>query len=372
MKLHHLINALVLAAATAIAAEKDSADRDLALEPAVVTLSPRDIPPTKRQGVPGIECTAKGRLWAIYGREVEGSRTFQVVRTSADDGRSWSDVKLMIQAQRGVRAMSASIWIDPQGRLWVFWGQTEGMHDDRYGVWAIVADNPELEDPKWSAPRRLGDGVLLNKPTVLANGDWLLPAYIGKTDNSLRVHASSDRGATFQLRGTANVLPPESRGPDEPMIVQRKDGSLWMLVRSLGIKETTSTDGGRTWSSVERTSIRHPTSRFFIRRLTSGNLLLIKHGALKENAGRSKLTAVLSEDDGKTWIGGLTLDERVNVTYPDGAQAADGTIYVAYDYNRTPDGAVLLAAFTEADVRAGHDVSGKVRLRMEISSLGKK
>src|SRR5262249_77789 len=156
-----------------------------------------------------------------------------------------------------------------------------------------------------------------------------------------------DQGRTFALRGTANVLPPESRGPDEPMIVQRKDGSLWMLVRSLGIKETFSTDGGRTWTAVERTTIKHPTARFFVGRLGSGTLLLVKHGALNEKARREKLTAFISEDDGRTWVGGLTLDERETVTYPDGVQAPDGKIYIVYDYNRTPDGAVLMATFTE-------------------------
>ena len=50
--------------------------RDLALQPAHLIASPwpRHIPPTKRQGVPGIERTAKGRLWAVYGRDVESTR----------------------------------------------------------------------------------------------------------------------------------------------------------------------------------------------------------------------------------------------------------------------------------------------------------
>ena len=63
------------------------------------------------------------------------------------------------------------------------------------------------------------------------------------------------------------------------------------------------------------------------------------------------------------------LDEREHVTYPDGVQAPDGTIYIVYDYNRTPDGEVLLATFTEEDVRAGKPVSDKVRLRGEIARL---
>ncbi|MEQ8787734.1 MAG: sialidase family protein [Pirellulaceae bacterium] len=370
--------AVVLTLSTAVVAEdggagrrSESKDRDLALEPPAVVNAPwkQHIPPTRRQGVPGIERTAKGRLWAIYGRDVESPRNYQVLTTSDDDGQSWSDVKLMILPRQGVRAMSACIWIDPRQRMWAFWGQSFGQQDGRYGIWAMVTDNPETANPKWSQPRRIGDGIMLNKPTVLSNGDWLLTSSIWKADESIRVYASTDEGKTFALRGTANVLPVEARGPDEPMIVERKDGSLWMLVRSRGLAETVSRDGGKTWSPVERSALRHPTSRFFLRRLRSGALLLVKHGPLDERTSREQLMAFISDDDGRTWQGGLMLDEREHVTYPDGAQAEDGTIYIVYDYNRTPEGVVHLATFTEADARAGDAVSGKVRLRLEVARL---
>ncbi|WP_145048289.1 sialidase family protein [Lignipirellula cremea] len=84
---------------------------------------------------------------------------------------------------------------------------------------------------------------------------------------------------------------------------------------------------------------------------------------------REKLTAFISDDDGKTWQGGLMLDERDDVTYPDGVQAADGTIHIVYDHQRTPLGDVLLSTFTEEDVRAGKSVTDKVRLQVLIDHL---
>jgi len=344
---------------------------DIALQPAYVICSPwkQHVPPTNRQGVPSIECTAQGRLWASYGRDVESTRTFQVLKCSDDDGQTWSEVKLMILPRAGTRAMDTCLWIDPQGRLWAFWDQSFGLQDGRYGVWAIVTDEPDAAEPRWSAPRRIGDGVLLNKPTVLANGDWLLPASVWKADNSVRVHASTDQGRTFRLRGTANVPDPASRGPDEPMIVERRDGSLWMLVRVQGLAETVSQDGGKTWTPVERSPIPHPTSRFFVRRLQSGALLLVKHGPLDRRTRREQLMAFVSDDDGRTWQGGLMIDQRNDVTYPDGVQSADGTIYIVYDHQRTPAGEVLMAMFREEDVRAGKPVSGKTRFQVCIDRL---
>jgi hypothetical protein len=345
--------------------------RDLALQPATILINPwkNHVPPTTRQGVPGIERTAKGRLWVIYGRDVESPRNYQVLKFSDDDGRSWSSIRLMIMPQNGVRAMSPAIWIDPQGKLWVFWGQSFGLQDGRYGIFAISTDEPDAENPHWSAPRRLGDGIMLNKPTVLSNGDWLLTSSIWKADDSIRVYASTDQGKTFALRGTANIPDPKMRGPDEPMIVERKDGSLWMVVRVQGLGQTVSHDRGKTWTPVEKLAISHPTSRFFVRRLNSGALLLVKHGGINEKAGREKLMAFVSDDDGATWTGGLMLDERDHITYPDGVQSTDGTIYVVYDRDRTPDGIIQMAVFKEDDVRAGSPTSGKATLKHEIDRL---
>jgi hypothetical protein len=362
--IRHILPALLSIALSAPAS-------DIALAPAHVIVSPwkQHIPPTKRQGVPGIECTTKGRLWTVFGRDVESTRNFQVLKYSDDDGATWSDVKLMVLPRAGTRAMSPAIWIDPRGRLWLFWGQAAGLQDGRYGIWAIHTDEPDAPEPAWSAPRRLGDGIMLNKPTVLANGDWLLTSSVWKADNSIKVYASTDQGGTFALRGTANVPNPESRGPDEPMIVERKDGSLWMMVRMRGLAETISRDGGKTWTPVAKIAIAHCTSRFFLRRLQSGALLLVKHGGLNEKVKREKLTAFVSDDDGATWQGGLMLDEREDVTYPDGAQAGDGTIYVVYDHQRTPLGEVLMATFREEDVRAGKAVTDGVRLQAVIDRL---
>ena len=65
-------------------------DPDIALEPAHVIINPWrfHIPPTKRQGVPGIERTAKGRLWVIHGRDVESTRNYQVLMAGqfSEDG----------------------------------------------------------------------------------------------------------------------------------------------------------------------------------------------------------------------------------------------------------------------------------------------
>ena len=322
------------------------------------------------QGIPGLEKSAGGRLWSTWygGGTGEGSENYVMLATSGDDGETWSNVKLAIDPPDFVRAFDPCLWHDPDGKLWLFWAQAENHTSGPLGVWAITTDDSDLANPVWSDPTPLCDGIMMNKPTVTSAGDWLLPTAIWNTDGSCRVVRSQDSGETFELIGQANV-PSAYRNCDEPMIVERPD-DLWMLVRTdYGIGQSTSTDDGFTWSEVAPTGLPHTAARFFIRRLDSGKLLLVKHSP-PSGTSRSYLTAYLSNDEGTSWYGGLLLDERSGVSYPDGVEDEDGTIYITYDYNRTTDRQILMATFTEADVAAGTAVSDDARFRVLINQAG--
>ncbi len=348
------------------------------------------------QGIPGIERTAKGRLWAVWyaGGPGEGPMDYVVLVTSRDDGKSWSEPKLVIDPPGNVHAWDPCLWRDPHGRLWLFWRQDYGGWDGRGGVWAIVSENADSESPEWSKPRRLADGIALNKPTVLTTDEWLLPVAVlpeacelpevnedyklGLSpavvkilchdlgdQKGLNVYSSVDIGKTWKLVGEARI--PD--GCCEHMIVERHDGSLWMLVRTYyGIGQSVSTDRGKTWGQSAE-SIRHPFTRFFIRRLKSGRLLMVRHNPPSIRF-RSHLTAYLSDDDGKSWSGGLLLDERERVSYPDGVEADNGKIYVIYDRGRNTEREILMATFTEEDVKQGKCVTGRCELKMLVNKAG--
>lgn len=320
------------------------------------------------QGIPGIERSAGGRLWATwYGGGVsEDHHNYVMLVTSGDDGATWSGLKMVIDPDGDgpCRAFDPCLWHDPTGRLWLFWSQRHrGVH-----LWAMVAKDSDRENPSWSSPRLICEGIMMCKPTVLSSGRWLLPVALWGKEGSSTVVCSEDQGATWQTIGRANVPERKDRNCDEPMIVQRADGSLWMLVRTgYGIGQSVSKDGGRTWSDVAPSKIGHATARFFVRRLKSGKLLLVKHGPIDQRTDRSRLTAYLSDDDGRSWHGGLMIDERKGVSYPDGVQSPQGTIYLIYDFSRTGAKQILMAAFTEEDVAKGRCVSDKARMRIEIN-----
>ena len=244
---------------------------------------------------------------------------------------------------------------------------------------------------------------MLNKPTVLGDGSWLLPVGYWRDSTSVpnvtfdekeiapytnaglshdlgeergsNVVRSTDGGRTFERIGQVRM--PGTR-VDEHMFVERRNGSLWMLIRNTGgIAQSTSTGDGRTWKAgtMFLTGGTTASKRFYVRRLRSGALLLVRNNAPTGSA-RSHLTAFVSDDDGLTWQGGLLLDERES-SYPDGAEGPNGTLYVIYDQTRYTlnrdgkpgTGSVLLAKFTEADIRAGRPVDPNTKLRAVVTRL---
>jgi hypothetical protein len=322
------------------------------------------------QGIPGIAFAPGGRVWVGWygGRNVESEDDDTYLATSGDGGRTWTDPLLIVDAPEPVRCFDGVLWRAPDGKVWLFWGQAV-MYQREAWTWAMVAEHPDREDGGWGEPFKVVPGIMMNQPIALSTGEWLLttePTGRGVA----QVWASEDQGKSFTYRGGADV-PPAARAPLEHMIVERSDGSLWMLVRTTyGIGESVSQDRGKTWTEVAPSAIAHPSARFHLRKLNSGRLLLIKHGPIDIQTGREQLMAFLSDDDGQTWQGGLMLDERPNISYPDGCQSEDGIIGIVYDNQRTGAKEILAAFFTEEDVLAGKPVSDQVALQVLVNKAG--
>lgn len=333
---------------------------------------------------PSMAVAPNGRLWATWYAGVtpaEDTNNYVVLATSGDNGKTWEEVLVADPDKTGpIRAFDPEIWMAPDGNLYWIWAQGQRMRNEGIDgisatrfltdTWALKLENPESNKPHYDKPVFWAEGVMMCKPIVLSSGEWVLPVSMWKNvEDSAQMVVSTDQGKTWSVQGAVDV-PSGIRSFDEHMIVERKDGSLWMLVRIRGgIGESVSTDGGKTWSKLTRSEIPHSSARFFIYRLQSGNLLLVRHAADPETGRirRTHITAYVSKDDGKTWSDGLLLDERGVISYPDGQQGPDGTIYITYDRNRSADREILFAAFTEDDVLAANPRSETVRLRQLIS-----
>ena len=232
----------------------------------------------KFTGIPSMAVSPGGRKWCVwYAGPFPGEdlNNYVVVATSRENDKTWEEVLVIDPDGPGkVRAYDPEVWIDPMGKLWVFWAQATALEKGTgalvtegtsAGVWAIITDNPESGNPDWDSPFRITDGVMMCKPTVLSTGEWTLPVSMWKKEpHHARMVVSENKGRTWSVRGGASV-PDSVRSFDENSIIERKDGSLWMLIRTkYGIGESISTDRGFTWSPVIPSEILHPSARFFI------------------------------------------------------------------------------------------------------------
>lgn len=341
----------------------------------------------------GFAMTPRGRIWLAWFGGEDNEEAVLLLASSDDGGKTFSHPRFVLDGgwlPHGIHRATVvgNVWIDPLGRLWVFYMLSVGYFDGRGGTWAVRCDNPDSDQPVWGEPRRIWHGCALNKPTVLADGSWLLPIYLfprcwillesrGRfraeaqemlyreldPERGTHIFISKDQGETWEKRGC--TAPPVNHTFDEPMVVERADGSFLMYLRTeVGIVRSESSDRGMTWT-VPRLAISAPSSRFFLTKLASGNLLLVRNANPEHTLTRSHLTAFISTDDGETWSGGLLLDDRSGISYPDGFQTPDGRIFIQYDRDRA-SGEILMSVFTEADAAAGKAVSGAALFRQPI------
>ena len=336
------------------------------------------------QGIPGIEVTKKGRIFVTFysGGTAEQAGNYVLLFQSDGKGAFNGPVAAVVPDIPGHRCYDPCLWIDPLDRLWLIWADAPNQ-----SVYACVCQDPDADKLVWSEKSKIGSSVMMNKPIVLTSGEWLFPLAVWDTgiwvafsDDSgcepgAYVYRSVDNGEHFEAYGKAGGT---GTAYDEHMVIELKDNTLMMLIRAAaGIDVSYSYDSGRTWTERKDSGIKGPCSRFCIRRLKSGRIILVNHYNF---TGRNNLTALLSEDEGKTWKYKLLLDERSDVSYPDLKEGEDGYIYIVYDrergaFNRslsktlTDAREILYAKITEDDIIRGEIVTPGSCLKMMVNKL---
>lgn len=339
------------------------------------------------QGIASMEVTKKGRIFMTFysGGIDEEIGNYSMVIIS-DDGENFSE-PIAVAVKEDNRCYDPCLWIDPLGRLWFTWAESPFP----FRACGVICEDPDADELVWGEPLEIGREVMMNKPTVLSTGEWLFPIAVWdipikakgikdfspETDRRAFAYKSVDNGKTFEKLGGVDM---PRRSFDEHMILELNDGRLAMYVRtSYGIGVSYSYDRGKTWTKGENSGYGGPCSRFYIGRLKSGRILLVNHYNFK---GRNNLTAMLSEDEGKTWKYKLLLDGRNSVSYPDVKEADDGYIYIAYDRERgcnkhslkqtyADAREILYAKITEQDIIAGKVEDPRSKLGCVASKLGK-
>ncbi|MDO7851643.1 sialidase family protein [Hymenobacter convexus] len=195
----------------------------------------------------------------------------------------------------------------------------------------------------WSAAQALPEGYIgpvKNKPVLLKNGTLLSPTSTEGTGGWL-VHfeASPDFGKTWTK--TEPVPNGTTQGAIQPSILFHKDGRLQALCRSRdrAILETWSTDQGKTWSPLAKTTLPNNNSGTDAVTLKDGRQLLVYNHVLPPGTlakgPRTPLNVAVSKD-GKEWYAVAILEDSPisQYSYPSVIQTKDGLVHFVYTWRR--------------------------------------
>jgi sialidase-1 len=240
-----------------------------------------------------------------------------VIRRSADNGNSWSEIETVVDYPYGKSASDPSMIVDwVTNEIFLFFNfmdldQGKDVYylkviksNDNGKTWSSPVDiTSQITKPEWSYDFKFitsGGGIQTNSGKLLNT-----LVNLGK---GLYVFGSNDHGESWYLIDTP-ITP-----ADESKLVELVDGT-WMInsrVNDVGIRFVhTSTDEGTTWLSKPDSSLIDPGCNASIIRYTSvkdgddKNRLLFSNAKMKND--RMNMTVRISYDEGKTWSVGKTI-----------------------------------------------------------------
>ena len=260
---------------------------------------------------------------AYYGGKGDDHDPARIAQIHSDDqGLTWSAPKTIEENEGRYNVMSVSLLRSATGKLHMVYLVKNSWLDCR--PYLRTSDD---DGATWSAPKLIlqapGYFVVNNDRLIqTAKGRLILPVAFHRSrgqeplsSRSFDARAialwitSDDDGKTWQESANWWAMPVRSgSGLQEPGLVEIADGSLWSWARTdAGFQYGfVSKDGGKVWSAPTPTSLASPVSPASIKRIPGSSELL---AVFNDHSGRvpfpkgkrSPLVAAISKDGGATW-----------------------------------------------------------------------
>ena len=303
----------------------DQAPFDVPQNKVLLTMQPT--PDNSRNSEGAFATLRSGRIIfcysAYYGGKGDDHDPARIAQIHSDDqGLTWSAPKTIVENEGRYNVMSVSLLRSATGKLHMVYLVKNSWLDCR--PYLRTSDD---DGATWSAPKLIlqapGYFVVNNDRLIqTAKGRLILPVAFHRSrgqeplsSRSFDARAialwitSDDDGKTWQESANWWAMPVRSgSGLQEPGLVEIADGSLWSWARTdAGFQYGfVSKDGGKVWSAPTPTSLASPVSPASIKRIPGSSELL---AVFNDHSGRvpfpkgkrSPLVAAISKDGGATW-----------------------------------------------------------------------
>lgn len=242
-----------------------------------------------------------GTLLLFYkvGREI--SKWYTNLRTSEDNGHTWSEAVEIVPGDRGGRGPVRNKVIQLSDGSLLAPGSTE------HGVWVAFADKSTNGGKTWYR----GADIAIEGVEYTAGE---------RVESDIPVSDQSFYG----------------RGVIQPTLWESEPGKVHMLLRSTEAKifRSDSEDYGKTWTPAYATELPNNNSGIDVVKLNDGTLVLAYNPVGLNWGPRTPMALSVSHDNGKTWGENFVLEnEPGEYSYP--AVITDGKdIYVSYTWKR--------------------------------------
>jgi sialidase-1 len=284
--------------------------------------------------IPAIVSTKTGKLLAFAeGRTGGDSGPIDLVmKSSTDDGRTWSDIKILWDDGDNTCGNPCPVVDQETGTVWLLltWNKgsdheseiMSGKSDDVRHVYVMSSND---EGVSWSEPKKIsqttrrdhwrwyatgpGNGIQLTRGKHA--GRLLIPCnhsdHTDPKEHPYRSHViySDDHGVSWKLGGIHEAKTNESG------VVELSDGRVLQQMRSYHDKGmramAISEDGGESWGKVYLDeALNTPVCQANILRYSWPETKVAKDANIimfssPRGKGRQQMTVWISRDDGKTW-----------------------------------------------------------------------
>ncbi len=268
--------------------------------------------------------TAEGEkdvcIWSVITEKGDWSKSLKIADGIVNDTLRypcWNPV--LFKAGEGKLFLFYKV--GPSPRTW--WGMVRTSADD---------------GKTWTSPDKLPTGILgpvKNKPVQLRDGIILSPSSVETKDNwRIHIEKSADLGKTWQFI----PIDPEAKfNVIQPAILIHSNNKLQILCRSKSnaIVQAFSEDNGNRWGELSKTELPNPNSGIDAVTLKNGWNLLVYNPTIQGHDGRARLNVAISKD-GLKWSDAYKLEseDKGEFSYPAVIQANDGKVHITYTYNR--------------------------------------